>query len=88
MYVKNRLTSKNKTLTCSFCKTKEGRLRAVTLGLVKITYINVFGTHKPLCQHCNKQFKKALEARKTHYSELSTDKGLFYLRKLLQLVSE
>ncbi|GAB5410878.1 MAG: hypothetical protein BalsKO_32430 [Balneolaceae bacterium] len=69
---------------CAFCKKKEGDLTLTLLHKVQIETINVFGTKKPLCTKCKDKFNQALEERYELGKQIYSDRGLFYLRKLLQ----
>lgn len=67
---------------CDFCHIEEGKAQHLSLMVVKLKTVDVFGTQKKACQSCAKKYQAALDSRYKINSEPVSDTGLHYLRKL------
>lgn len=72
---------------CAFCKKSGEYLSPILLKKIQIESVNVFGTEKELCTTCKNKFNQALQEKYIINKLTYSDRGLHYLRKLIQSVN-
>lgn len=79
---------KNSAEVCAFCRSKSGHLSPILLRKIEIETVNVFGIQKQLCTNCKNKFYNTLQQKYMLDKRRYSDKGLLYLRKLIESVAQ